>query len=97
MAKSSVILLDNASATGGQAIWDGGDAVFALAGSLDGETATLQFLGPDGSTWIDVGTETTLTAAGAAVATIPSGPVRVTVSTGGGSPSGLYASLVSVR
>jgi hypothetical protein len=49
----------------------------------------LQFLGPDGVTWIDVGTDTTLTAQGGAGFVLAPCPIRAAVS--GGPPSGIYA------
>ena len=82
-------LLSNASATGSAASWPGGYGVFSAAGTFGGATVTLQFLGPDGSTWIAVGVDTTITSAGGGVFALPPGQIRAAVS--GGSPSGLYA------
>lgn len=82
-------LLSNASATGAEAQWGGGLGVFSAAGTFGGATITLQFLGPDESTWIDVGAETTFTAPGGAVFVLPPTKIRAEVS--GGPPSGMYA------
>jgi hypothetical protein len=87
-------LLSNASATGSAVQWDGGEGVFAAAGTFSGATITLQFLGPDGSTWIDAGTDTTLTAAGGGIFKMPPARIRAAVT---GSPSGMYASAEKVR
>jgi hypothetical protein len=88
------MLLSNASATGAWKAWDGGTGVFSVVGTFSGATVTLQFQGPDGSTAIDVGTSTTLTAAGAGGFVLPSGSIRAAIS---GSPSGIYAQAEKVR
>lgn len=81
-------LLDNASDTGAAVTWSGGAGTFAVAGTFGGSTVTLQYLGPDASTWLAAATG--LTSAGLVGFTLPPGRVRAAVS--GGSPSGLYAS-----
>lgn len=88
-------LLSNASATGSQVIWPGGEGVFEAAGTFSGATVTLQRLGPDGATWYAVGTDTTLTAAGGGYFVLPPGPIRAAIS--GGPPSGMYATANRVR
>jgi len=45
-------LLTNASATGSAQNWKGGRGVFTLAGTVGGATITLQYLGPDATTWL---------------------------------------------
>ncbi len=82
-------LLSNASATGSGKVWNGGEGAFLVAGTFGGATVTLQILGPDGSTWLDVGTDAALTAAGAVGFSLPPGTIRAEVD--GGTPSGLYA------
>lgn len=82
-------LLSNASATGSPTTWSGGLGIFAAVGTFGGATVTLQFLGPDGSTWVAMGADTTLSAAGGALFTFSPGKIRAAVS--GGAPSGLYA------
>lgn len=52
-------LLSNASATGAAAQWGGGRGVFSLAGTVNGATVTLQYLGPDESTWLTAATSLT--------------------------------------
>lgn len=83
-------LLSNASATGAAVQWPGGQGTFAVVGTFGGATVALQFLGPDGSTYINAGTNTTLTAAGAGNFILPPVLIRATVT--GGTPSALYAS-----
>lgn len=80
-------LLSNASATGAAAQWGGGRGVFSLAGTVNGATVTLQYLGPDESTWLTAATS--LTAVGIVSFELPPGKIRALVA--GGSPSGLYA------
>ena len=82
-------LLIRASSTGDAYLWPGGTGMFSAAGTFGGATVKLQFLGPDGATWIDAGLETTLTAAGGALFDLPQCQIRAAVS--GGTPSGLYA------
>lgn len=89
-----VELLSNASATGSGKNWPGGEGAFLVAGTFGGATVTLQVLGPDGSTWLDVGADAALTAAGAVGFTLPPGTIRAAVASG--SPSGLYALAVRV-
>lgn len=91
-----VDLLSNGSATGSGQRWDGGRGSFLVNGTFDGETVTLQVLGPDGTTYVDVGTDAALTANGVANFDLPQGMIRAAVSTGGGSPTGLYAIAVSI-
>lgn len=82
-------LLSNASATGASANWGGGVGVFMVSGTFGGGTVSLQFQGPDGTTWITAGPDTSLTANGAGGFVLPPGRIRALVS--GGTPSALYA------
>ena len=91
-------LLSNATAS--TASWKvaqiGGRYVFSGVGTFDGESITLALLGPDGATTISL-SDSELTTAGAVVVDLPQGAnVKALVSTGGGSPTGLYATLVRV-
>lgn len=95
MAAAYSQLLTNASATGAQAVWPGGIGLFSCIGTFGGATVSLQFVGPDQSTLITAGTNTTLTAAGAGVFYLP--PCRVQATVTGGAPSGLYASVDRVQ
>jgi len=82
------ILLSNASVTGSAVGWGGGRGVFALAGTVSGATITLQYLGPDRTTWLTAAAA--LTAVGLVAFELPPGQIRALVA--GGTPSGLYAS-----
>lgn len=89
MASSySVVLLSNASATGAAQDWAGGRGLFSVVGTFSGATIKLQFLGPDLTTYIDAGTDTTLTAAGGGIFDLPPGRIRCSIT---GSPSAVYA------
>ena len=91
----NIVLLDNAAATGPAKTWDGGRGQLKALGSFGGATVTLQILGPDGATWLAVGSDAALTGAGVANFDCPPGQLRAAVS--GGSPSGLHASVASLR
>lgn len=84
----TVTLLSNAGATGAAVNWPGGKGFFSVVGTFGGATVSLQFLGPDGATWVTP-TDGSVTAAGGFVFELPQCNVRALVS--GGSPSALYA------
>lgn len=86
-AMAPVKLLTTASTSSAQIIWPGGAGVFVVAGTWNGATVTLQFLGPDGTTLITAGTATTLTANGAGVFYLPRGLIQATITSAGGSTS----------
>lgn len=88
-------LLNNASATGAGQNWRGGKGSFLVAGTFGGATVSLQVLGPDKTTWTDVGVDTTLTAGPGGNFELPPCQLRAAVS--GGSPSGLYAKAASIQ
>ena len=79
------VLLSNASATGAAAQWSGGRGVFSVAATFGGGSVTLQYLGPDGSTWLTGATA--LTAAGLVAFELPPGQIRAAVVTA----TGVYA------
>lgn len=91
------MLLNNASATGTDVRWEGGQGVATFAGTFAGTSATLEYLSPNGSTWVpvaamsDAGVQTTvtLTAAGFIGFILPPGRIRATLT--GGTPSAMYA------
>ena len=93
-ARIRLDLISNGSSTGNSFVWRGGRGHFAVSGTFGGSTVKLQFLGPDGSTWIDAGTYTTLTSSGGGSFDLPECQIRAAVS--GGSPSGIYAIAVGV-
>lgn len=68
-----------------------GNYLFGVAGTFGGATVSLQYLGPDGETYIDL-PDTELTAAGALEVRIGANATVKAVVTGG-APSGLYSNL----
>lgn len=91
---TTVTLLSNSNAAGAGATqtWPGGVGVFAASGKLDGGSVKLQFLGPDGVTWIDAGPDTMLRAPGAGVFTLPAGAsIRAFSAPAPGVAVGFYA------
>ena len=88
-------LLNNATATGDPTQWSGGMGVFTAAGTFSGATVSLEYLAPDSATWVAMGTDTTLTAAGGGAFVYPPGKIRASVS--GGPPSGMYAQAEQVK
>lgn len=72
-------LLSNASATGTPTTWAGGRGVFCAVGTFGGGSVTLQYLGPDGSTWLTAATA--LTANGLIAFELPPGQIRAAVAT----------------
>lgn len=92
MSRQSLDLVVNAVGGSVQQNWGGGDGLFAVV--LGSATSVkLQYLLPDGSSWVDAGTETSLTANGGGIASLPSGGVRALVT---GTATGVYAKLTSV-
>ena len=96
-SSASTTLLSNASATGDYVRWEGGHGVATFAGTFGGTSATLEYLGPDGTTALavktlaDDGTQTAvaLTAAGCIGFILPPGRIRAVLT--GGTPTGMYA------
>lgn len=98
MLSASVSLLSNGSATSAAKQWPGGDGVVDVVGTFGGATITLQYRGPDASTWLDLktmdpstGAQTTvsLTANGSIGFSLPPNEIRLVVT--GGTPSALHA------
>jgi len=89
-------LLVAAAATGPVVFWPGGIGMFTVVGIFGGATVTLQYLAPDNSTWVAAGADTTLTAAGNAVADLPRAAIQAAVSNAGVSTS-LTASIEPVQ
>lgn len=103
MQTHSVQLLSNAAATSAAANWPGGRGVMNIVGTFGGATATLQHLGPDNATWLDVktmdpssGVQTavSLTANGSIGFLLPPTQIRAVLT--GGAPSAIYAAAVRV-
>jgi hypothetical protein len=82
------------AATGPAFNCPGGICVFSVVGTFSGATIALYVLAPDGVTWLNAGTNTTLTANGMGVAYLPPGQIQAQVS--GGPPSGVFAAIARV-
>jgi hypothetical protein len=67
--------------------WAGGIGQFMASGTFDTCTVTLQMSPDDGTTWFDVGSDTTLTAEGIANFELGSCDLRADLSSVGGSTS----------
>lgn len=78
--RAQLTLASNAAVTGNAVDWPGGNGAFYAEGTFGGGTVKLQTQSPNG-TWMDVGTATTLTAAGVGGFTLPAGPIRVNIAT----------------
>lgn len=74
-----IVLASNASATGAWFMWPGGRGEFRVEGTFPG-TVKLECKGPNGTAQ-DVGTETTLTAAGGAIFELGAGEIRANIAT----------------
>lgn len=85
MNSEGIELLRNAAATGAGVQWAGGRGLFVALATFGGGTVALEFLGPDGATWLPVqsvaGVAVSLTAAGATLFEQPPGTLRATVAT----------------
>ena len=83
----SIPLLDSSTgapqtATGAAQDWPGGQGIFVVScTTFNGATIKLQFLGPDGATWIDAGAAATLTSSGAGVFNLHPCKIRCAVTT----------------
>lgn len=84
-------LLSNASATGDSVVWGGGRGVFCATATWGGGSVTLQYLGPDGSTYVTAATA--LTANGLVSFELPPGRIRAAVVTA----TAVYANAEQVR
>lgn len=73
------LLLSNASATSSASQWGGGRGIFSVVATFGGGSVTLQYLGPDESTWLTGATA--LTANGLIAFELPPGSIRVLVTT----------------
>jgi hypothetical protein len=76
---TGIVLASNASATGDWFMWPGGRGEFRVEGSFPG-TVKLQCKGPNGTAQ-DVGTNTTLTAAGGGLFELGAGEIRADIAT----------------
>lgn len=89
MLAAHVPLLNTQLASGTPVTWPGGQGIFSAVGTFGGATVKLQFVGPDGTTFIDAGAATTLTAPGGGVFYLH--PCQIQGVIVGGAPSGIIA------
>jgi len=73
------VLIDNGSATSAGTAWNGGRGQFSAVATWGGGNVVLQYLGPNGSTWLPVGTA--LTADGFYTFELAPGQIRAAVTT----------------
>lgn len=91
---TNVVLASNASATSNPVAWPGGPGTFLATATFGGGTVKLQVMSPDGTNYIDVGSDTTLTAAGGGNFELPPGAmIRVNIATA----TAVYASAAPTR
>jgi hypothetical protein len=84
-------LLRNSTTTGAAQNWLGGVGMFmAVSTGWNGATAALQILGPDGTTWLDAGGNTTFVANNLGIFYLPPCRIRVVIRTAVPS-AGVYA------
>lgn len=83
MGKTTVkhTLLSNVAATGEWFNWPGGRGEFSAVATWGGGTVKLQYKGPDDTTAVDVGDDTTLTANGGGVFELGACQIRAHVAT----------------
>lgn len=98
MLRTGIVLATNATgaaaqpSTSGAEYIGGRSALTVVAGNFTGLTCQLQLLGPDNSTWINIGSA--ITANGVTSFDAPSGVYRLNMS--GGTSAGLYATLTTL-
>lgn len=71
--------IENASATSDPVSWGGGRGMLSAVATWGGGSVTLQYLGPDGSTWLTGATA--LTANGLVTFELPPGRIRIAIAT----------------
>lgn len=81
VAPPGFVLASNVSATGEWVRWPGGKGTFLVHATFGGGTVKLQVMGPDASTAIDVGSNTTLTADGGGNFELPKCYIRCNIAT----------------
>jgi len=93
--KSNLTLLSNAAVSGTpQIISVGGSYIYMVSGTFGGTSTQLQVLGPDGTTFINMGAA--ITVAGFQKVDLPAGASVKTIITGG-TPSAMHATLGLVQ
>jgi hypothetical protein len=84
--------VSNASATQGPFELLGGKYGVTALGTFGGGNIHLQILGPDGTTYVDVGSTTNFTANGYAAVDLPPCEVQIAITTA----SAVYASVIPI-
>jgi hypothetical protein len=92
--RQAIALLTNGDANGTGVVVQPGSYSFAVDGTFNAGTVKLQIRSPDGSNWIDIGGDATLSAEGVCLVELPAGEVRAAIT---GSPSALYATLSPIQ
>lgn len=77
---TAITLASNASATGSWFFWPGGRGEFRVEATFGGGTVKLECKGPNGTAQ-DVGSGTTLTAAGGGIFELGAGEIRCNIAT----------------
>lgn len=86
---------DGASSGNAMPVAFGGRYLMVATGTFDSATATVDLLGPDGSTYVTVASAS-LTAAGSAIVYLPADATVKGTVTGGTSPTGIYLSIYRI-
>jgi hypothetical protein len=95
---SAVLFTNQAAAGNGAAqLWGGGRGIFTAAGTFGGTSVTLEYLGPNNTTWLPVramdpaGVQTTVALADSGMIgfELPPGSIRAVAT--GGTPTALFA------
>lgn len=87
MNSYGIVLLANAGTGAGAAFsWPGGRLAFSAVATFGGGSVALEYLGPDGVTWIPAakdtdGTAVSLAAAGIIICELPPGQIRANATT----------------
>mgnify|MGYP003147572087 CR=1 FL=1 len=85
MAFIKILNAATANGNSSQYYWDVGEGQVVVSGTFDGATVKLQLSPDDGTTWVDVGTASTFTAAGGAGFTVNACKLRINISAVGAS------------
>jgi hypothetical protein len=83
----------NIAATTDPFTWRGGKGTFMAQATWGGGTVKLQYLGPNGTDYEDMGSDTTLTADGGGNFEFPPGQLRVSITTS----TAVYATVATTQ
>jgi hypothetical protein len=79
MSAYQLLSAAGSSAIGSTTTWCGGVGMFNAVGTFGGGTVKLQYIGADGTTWIDAGSSTAVVAASGALFELPPGQIRAVI------------------